>query len=662
MKNILNLLEKDFKSKLKNNNKIKYSSGLVLSVLMTGSVSNAAETSKVLKKAENITSDEDLAKVADKLREEIKKARLENEKRLKNNDWELWRLEQQGDQVIKSPFQSYLFTGLGEYKHVKTEGKDWKYGSRTDTAEDLQRNILSDYLGIPRTKRGTTGWITETNTGNSTRNPWSENTKTYDHTAIFTTIPSVNIPLVTEPIEPEMVLSEIVVPNVPAAPSVTIQPITVNISTPSVTAPGAPTAPVSLGVTAPADVTVSTFSPNINIEVSEVRVPTFSDVIPPNLVFAAPSLSVSPQVPPSIIPPTPTVRTPSSPTAPDFNAFTRGRGNWLGGFSFIQGANTFDRKMKAWEQGVPLPSRLSINSQVMFNVGGVVRGHGKGSVSTITAVTGTTGVVTNKYEQIQIMNGAAGGTPTNQYSGNAVPLEVSPVAFPAIPVGGWVSAEDNDTLQGFSPSRFQQSWLFQGTPIVQDMNIVIGGSQSYSTAIFAQVGNIRMNRVAIELRGRTIIGQLDIRSPYNVEFNDLDINITGNSNSLLTTYSGSNTEGAPATIDMRTRSNWGIAFVDGITNSSAINFGGTSLTASTSENAIFYLAPPTIGRWTGASAWYGLPGTSAPLLYESNSQKYLMYAPAFGNVKVENTNGKVGFTGSGNVGIWVSNYVPDRTK
>lgn len=661
MKNILDILKKDFKSKLKNNKKISYSSGLVLSVLMTGGVSNATETSKILKKAENITSDEDLAKVADRLKEEIKKAHLENEKKLKNNDWELWRLEQQGDQVIKSPFQSYLFTGLGEYKHVRTEEKNWKYGSRTNTAEDLQRNILSDYLGIPRSKRGTTGWITETNTGNSIRNPWNENTNIYDHTAIFTTIPSVNIPLVTEPIEPEMVLSEIVVPNVPAAPSVTIQPINVSINTPTVTAPGAPTAPVSLGVTAPADVTVSTFSPNINIEVSEVKVPTFSDVIPPNLVFSAPSLSVSPQVPPSINPPTPTVRTPSSPAAPSFSAFTRGRGNWLGGFSFIQGANTFNREMKSWEQGVPLPSRISINSQPMFNVGGVIQGHGKGSSSTITAVTDASGV-TNKYTDIQIVNGAAGGVPTNQYGGNAVPLETSPVSFPAIPVNGWVSAEDNGTLGGFSPSRFQQSWLFQGTPIVQDMNIVIGGSASYSTAIFAQVGNIRMNRVAIELKGRTVIGQLDIRGTYNVAFNDLDINITGNSNSLLTTYTASNTDGAPSTVDMRLRNNWGKAFVDNIANSSAINFGGTKLTSSTSQNAIFYLAPPTVSRWVGTSTWYGLPGTSAPLLYESNSQKYLMYAPAFGNVKVENTGGNVGFTGSGNVGIWVSNYVPDRTK
>ena len=103
MKNILAKLEKDFKSKLKNNRKISYSSGLVLSILLTGGISTATETSKMLKKAESITSNEDLSKVAGKLREEIRRAHLENEEKLKNSDWELWRLEQQGEQVIKSP-------------------------------------------------------------------------------------------------------------------------------------------------------------------------------------------------------------------------------------------------------------------------------------------------------------------------------------------------------------------------------------------------------------------------------------------------------------------------------------------------------------------------------------------------------------------------------
>ena len=661
MKNLLSILEKDFKSKLKNNKKIKYSSGLVLSVLMTGGVSNASEVSKVLKKAENVNSDEDLAKIADKLREEIKKAREENEKRLQNNEWELWRLEQQGDQVVKSPFNSYIFTGLGEYRHVKKEGKDWKYGSRSNTAEDVQRDILNEYFGISKPSRGTTGWITETKTGNTANNPWNENMSMYDHTAVFTVIPTVNMPLIKEPAVPEMVLSEIIVPQIPTAPSVTIQPITVSINAPSVTPPGAPTAPASLGITAPADVVVSTFSPNINITVSDIKVPTFSDVIPPNLVFTAPSLSVSPQIPPSIVPPTPTVKTPSSPTAPSFTAFTRGRGNWLGGFSFITGANTFDRTIKAWEQGSPTRSRVNINSQPMFSVGGVIQGHGKGSTSTIVAKTEGT-VVTNRYDDIQIVSGAAGGTPRNFYGTDPVPLEVSPGSFPAIAPGEWVSAIDNDVLKSFSTTRYQQTWIFQGSPIVQEMNIVIGGSPTYSTAIFAQTPNIRMNRVNIELKGKTVIGQLDIKSSYNVAFNDVDINITGNSNSILTTYSTANADGAPATIDMRTRTNWGATFVDNIASTSGVDFGGTKLSASTSENTIFYIAPVSMSRWTGVSTWYALPGTSSPLIYESNPQKYLAYSPIFGNVKVQNTNGEVEFTGSGNVGVWVTNYVPNRTK
>ncbi len=39
-----------------------------------------------------------------------------------------------------------------------------------------------------------------------------------------------------------------------------------------------------------------------------------------------------------------------------------------------------------------------------------------------------------------------------------------------------------------------------------------------------------------------------------------------------------------------------------------------------------------------------------------------MFAPVFGNIKVQNTGGNVTYTGSGNVGVWVAGYVPDRTK
>ena len=57
-----------------------------------------------------------------------------------------------------------------------------------------------------------------------------------------------------------------------------------------------------------------------------------------------------------------------------------------------------------------------------------------------------------------------------------------------------------------------------------------------------------------------------------------------------------------------------------------------------------------------------LPGTTSPTVYDVNAAKYYMYAPVMGNVNVKNTGGDVEYTGSGNVGIWVAGYVPDRTK
>ena len=69
----------------------------------------------------------------------------------------------------------------------------------------------------------------------------------------------------------------------------------------------------------------------------------------------------------------------------------------MGGFSFVQGRMNWDRNIYAWEQGTPRPALRGVNSQPMFNVGGIISGAGKTSASKIIAYTDSFGNVTNSY-------------------------------------------------------------------------------------------------------------------------------------------------------------------------------------------------------------------------------------------------------------------------
>ncbi|MCP1224255.1 autotransporter-associated N-terminal domain-containing protein, partial [Sebaldella sp. S0638] len=651
MKNILGYTERQLKSCLKRNKRVKFSKSLPLIFLMTGKILSANENP-------------DMGKVAENLQKKITKLRNENKKNLKYSRLELERLEKEGDQVIKSPWESYIFSTLFGYKDMDGQSKEWKYGDRKDTVQDIDRAVLRSFFGLSSLRSGgTTGWITETNTGDGNGNAWTVNTSVYDNTAQFTIIPTIKVSEVTTPLSPQVDLPSINVPVVPGAPAITLTPVNIGTISISVAAPTITGAVPAVTLNSPNDVSISTISPNINVSVDEVSGPVISTVNQPVISFTPPNLSVAPQVPPKIKVPTPTVTAPVSPPAPSFEAFTRGRGDWLGGFSFIVGRNNFDRKILAWEQGSPAPSQRGINSQPMFNIGGTIRGHGKNTTSKIYAVTDSLGVVNNRYTDIQLSNAAAGGKPTNQYGAIPYPtVVVSPAAFPSNVANEWVSAVDNDALQGFSTSRYQQSWIFQGSPIVEDMDIIVGGSQSYSTALFAQTGSIQMNRVGIELKGRTIIGQLSIRSAYNVKFTNVDINITGDSNSLLTTQVYPNAHLYWQSNDGRNGTTWGASYLDNTASSTAVDFGGTKLVADRSKNTIFYVAPSEMHRWLGYSQMVPLPGTTDPKVYDINSEKYYMFAPVMGNVNVKNTGGDVEYTGSGNVGIWVAGYVPDRTQ
>ncbi len=99
MKNILERVEKELKSGLKHNKNFKFSKGLAMTFLMTGSFINASENT-------------DFTVTARNLEKKIQKLRQENKKKLKYSRLELERLENEGDQVIKSPWESYIFSTL----------------------------------------------------------------------------------------------------------------------------------------------------------------------------------------------------------------------------------------------------------------------------------------------------------------------------------------------------------------------------------------------------------------------------------------------------------------------------------------------------------------------------------------------------------------------
>ena len=57
--------------------------------------------------------------------------------------------------------------------------KNYVYSNRTKTSEDIERSALNNYLGTTTVRRGTTGWITDTNV-------WNTNIGVHDKTAVLT--------------------------------------------------------------------------------------------------------------------------------------------------------------------------------------------------------------------------------------------------------------------------------------------------------------------------------------------------------------------------------------------------------------------------------------------------------------------------------------------
>ncbi|BBA51050.1 putative autotransporter [Fusobacterium varium] len=676
-------IEKSLKRFLKR--RVSYSFSLLIAFMITGGISFGAGIT-----AEDIQETKsDLLTRIQLEKEEIQRKLLENQGRLKALNLDSRVLLKEADFYSKPTEPAYGFTMIGGYKKADSVDKDWKGSVRNDTPMDKMRKRFNEVhgnsseAGEKGTLLGAAQYTHNSKTGGYMSSGWVNmnssyhlNTNVYDAEAKLFILPVVKAPVVIEPTVPNVTFT------VPAAP--TVIPVTspaiasINVGAVNVTAPTVVTPTVTLPTapTAPGDITVTVNEPNINVSIGAINVAGPGALNIPTLSTPILNISVPVNLPPRVEDPNPVVTTPTAPPVPTFTAFTRGRGDWMGGFSFVQGRMDWNRNIYAWEQGSPRPSLRGVNSQPMFNVSGIISGKGKMSTSKIIAYTASNGVVTNSYTDVKSSITVSGGKPNNQYGAIPYPtLETSIASIPGMTANTYYSAVDTGTLPTTLPSgitnngttsnpnsvRYQQSWIFQGAPTVQDMEIKIGGSPTYSTAVFAQTGGIVMNRVALELAGRTIIGQLSTANIYNVKFTDVDINITGNENSILTTQVYPNTHVYWASTNASLSTVWGRSLVDNIASTTAVDFGGTKLASSTSKNTIFYIASSSMHRWNGYSNMVPLPGQSTPA-YDENSEAYFMYAPVFGNMKVQNTGGNVSYTGSGNVGVWVAGYVPDRTK
>ena len=118
MRNILEEAKKTFKSRLKNNKKVYYSTGMVISYLLTGGFS---QSEPIIKSGEVKIAkiNETLEEQVERLQIEIRKRRQDNGKKLNIYSTELAALENEGDQIVKSPWESFMTLGMFEYNRMK---------------------------------------------------------------------------------------------------------------------------------------------------------------------------------------------------------------------------------------------------------------------------------------------------------------------------------------------------------------------------------------------------------------------------------------------------------------------------------------------------------------------------------------------------------------
>ena len=157
MTNNLNVLKKELKSFAKRVKDFKYTDSALIAFLLTGIIGTVSVSlnlysaeDQIKKQAEAINSS------MTHLKGDIKQARQNNKKILRNENLELIQLMEQGDHVVKSPWSSWQYGINGFYN-------DWRgnYKGRGDKVEDVKykRNksmSVNKYETHPHTLYGST--------------------------------------------------------------------------------------------------------------------------------------------------------------------------------------------------------------------------------------------------------------------------------------------------------------------------------------------------------------------------------------------------------------------------------------------------------------------------------------------------------------------------
>ena len=157
MTNNLNVLKKELKSFAKRVKDFKYTDSALIAFLLTGIIGTVSVSlnlysaeDQIKKQAEAINSS------MTHLKGDIKQARQNNKKILRNENLELIQLMEQGDHIVKSPWSSWQYGINGFYN-------DWRgnYKGRGDKIEDVKykRNksmSVNKYETHPHTLYGST--------------------------------------------------------------------------------------------------------------------------------------------------------------------------------------------------------------------------------------------------------------------------------------------------------------------------------------------------------------------------------------------------------------------------------------------------------------------------------------------------------------------------
>ncbi len=109
MNNILEHAKKNLRTYAKQNKQISFSLASAVTFLMTGELTKADEI-KVL--------DNTIDNTLNSINNNIKVLRRSNEKLLRDRTLELFELEEQGDQVVKSPWESWQFGSELTYDNI----------------------------------------------------------------------------------------------------------------------------------------------------------------------------------------------------------------------------------------------------------------------------------------------------------------------------------------------------------------------------------------------------------------------------------------------------------------------------------------------------------------------------------------------------------------